>query len=78
MFQKYLAKKIEKKTFLRLKESAWERRLFCKFFRNLKNGGSDQVKTELRPMGVPKNLPNENFKNLLKHIFESEELVQSN
>ena len=49
-----------------------------KWFRNLKNGGLDQVKTELRPMGVPKNLPKEFSKIDLKHIFKAEELLQSN
>ena len=46
-----------------------------KLFRNLKNGGLDQVKTELRLMGVPKNLPKEFIKIDLKHIFKAEELL---
>ena len=42
------------------------------------NGGLDQVKTELRPMGVPKNLPKEILKINLQRIFKAEELLQSN
>ena len=49
------------------------KKVFCtKMFRDPKNGGSDQVKTDLQPTGVPKKLNFSKFDKILKCDFWAE------
>ena len=48
-----------------------------KMFRDPKNGGSDQVKTDLRPTGVPKKLISLKFEKNLKCDFGAEGVLLS-